>query len=396
MRDTKLSHEDFRKEIHKVARELIQEFTKQLFERLMLEEREMYLEENVHTKGNGYYERNLITPQGEIKGLKVPRTRDGNFRPALLPPPRQKAMIDIGELITLLFVAGVSTRKINKILETWYGIHYSPSSIARLTKVTEEEIERWRNRPLEETYLFIFVDATFLSIRRGTTAKEPVYVVMGIREDWTREILGFYVFAGGESAFLWREIANDLYRRGVRKVEMFIGDGLSGLEEALREIFPGADFQHCVVHHMRNCLKGVRKRDREGLAEDMKKIFRAKNREEAYKELMELKEKWGSKYPGVIKSTERNFHCLTAFMKYPEGIRRFIYSTNSIERRMKEIKRRTKVIEQFPGEGSVLKLLYYLLKEENDRLRSRTLPCKDEWEKFVKSRGNEVAAGRHT
>ena len=92
----------------------------------------------------------------------------------------------------------------------------------------------------------------------------------------------------------------------------------------------------------------------------------------------------------------RNFHCLTAFMKYPEGIRRFIYSTNSIERRMKEIKRRTKVIEQFPGEGSVLKLLYYLLKEENDRLRSRTLPCEDEWEKFVKSRGNEVAAGRHT
>jgi len=141
MRDTKLSHEDFRKEIHKVARELIQEFTKQLFDGLILEEREMYLEENAHTKGNGYYERNLITPQGEIKGLKVPRTRDGNFRPALLPPPRQKAMIDIGELITLLFVAGVSTRKINKILETWYGIHYSPSSIARLTKVTEEEIE---------------------------------------------------------------------------------------------------------------------------------------------------------------------------------------------------------------------------------------------------------------
>lgn len=202
MRDTKLSHEDFRKEIHKIAREILQEFTKQLFERLMLEEREMYLEENTHTKGNGYYERNLITPQGEIEGLKVPRTRDGNFRPALLPPPRQKAMIDIGELITLLFVAGVSTRKINKILETWYGIHYSPSSIARLTRVTEEEIERWRNRPLEETYLFIFVDAIFLSIIRGTTAKEPVYVVMGIREDRTGEIPGFYVFAGGESALL--------------------------------------------------------------------------------------------------------------------------------------------------------------------------------------------------
>ena len=147
---------------------------------------------------------------------------------------------------------------------------------------------------------------------------------------------------------------------------------------------------------MRNCLKGVRKRDREGLAEDMKKIFRAKNREKAYEKLMELKEEWGSKYPSVIKSTERNFHCLTAFMEYPEGIRRFIYSTNSIERRMKEIKRRTKVIEHFPGEGSVLKLLYYLLREENDKLRSRSLPCKDEWEKFVKSRGNEVAAGRHT
>ncbi len=142
----------------------------------MLEEKEMYLGENTHTKSNGYYERNLITPQGKIEGLKVPRTRDGNFRPALLPPPRQKAMIDIGELIILLFVAGVSTRKTNKILETWYGIHYSSSSIARLTRVTEEEIEKWKNKPLEEIYPFIFVDATFLSIRRGTIAKEPVYV----------------------------------------------------------------------------------------------------------------------------------------------------------------------------------------------------------------------------
>ena len=130
MRDTKLSHEDFRKEIHKVARELIQEFTKQLFEKLMIEERQMYFEENAHTKGNGYYERNLITPQGEIEGVKVPRTRDRNFRPALLLPPRQKAMIDIEELITLLFVAGVSTRKIDKILETSFFSGFSTYKIS--------------------------------------------------------------------------------------------------------------------------------------------------------------------------------------------------------------------------------------------------------------------------
>ena len=387
MRDTKVSYEEFRKELPERIEEEIQMFTKQLLERLMKKEREIYLEENPHTKGNGYYERNLLTLRGEIDALRIPRTRDGGFRPGLLPPPRKRATIDFGELITLLFVAGISTRKIQKLLETWYGIHYSSASISRLTNVTKEEIEKWRNRPLEDSYPFIFVDATFIKIRREEVASEPVYVVMGIREDWTREILGFYVLGGeGESSYVWREIANDLYRRGVRRVEMFIGDGLAGLEEAVSEVFPGARFQLCVVHHMRNCLKGARKRDREGLAEDMKEIFRSEDKEEAYEKFEEFKKKWKKKYPRVVESTERNFSCLTAFMKYPRGIRKYIYTTNGLERRMKEIKRRIDVMEQLPGEESAEKMLYYLLREENEKLLSRVLPCRDEWKKFCNSR----------
>jgi len=202
--------------------------------------------------------------------------------------------LELSEIILALYAVGVSTKKISHFLEGIYGAFYSPQSISRLIQVTEEEVKAWRERPLNEEYYAVFLDGTFLSIRRGKTAKEPVYMALGIKPDGRREILGFWLFgAEGESARNWAEVLKDLKRHGVQRVRIFITDDLPGLEEAIKKIFPDADWQLCVLHAVRDALNKVRKKDREALAEALQKIYRAERREEAEEALRNLRERWG-------------------------------------------------------------------------------------------------------
>ena len=157
--------------------EQIKDLIKNLLEKLMLEERELYLEEHP-TKGNGYYTRDLLTLVGPLEDLRVPRVREGDFHPKLLPY-RRRTSIELSEAILALYASGASTRDISRFLEAVYGAFYSPQSISRLTQVVEEEVREWRNRPLAREYYAVYLDSTFLSVRRGKAAKEPVYLAWG-------------------------------------------------------------------------------------------------------------------------------------------------------------------------------------------------------------------------
>ncbi len=200
-------------------------------------------------------------------------------------------------------------------------------------------------------------------------------MVVGLTYEGRREILGFWLFGSeGESANNWREVLVELKGRGLKRVEVVIGDGLRGLKEAVRIEIPGARFQLCVLHAVRGSLRKVRNKDRERVAESLKGIYRAGDREEAREGLMKFKERWGRIYPEVVRKWEENFNELTTFMGYPEEVRRFIYTTNQLERLMKEIKRRAKVIEVFSGVDSVCKVVYLVLLEKNERYRGRSLP----------------------
>ncbi len=309
-----------------------------------IEQKILYLEEHPETKANGFYTRRLATKYGEIENLKVPRVRDGTFKPRIVPG-RRKAFFDLGEVTILLFASGASVRDVAKFLEMVYGIYYSPSSLSRLTEIAMEKIEAWRKRKLSKSYFAIYLDATYICVRRGEVDKEPVYVALGLKPDGTREILGFWLSgAEGESSIVWKEILREFKERGIKSVELFIADGLIGLQEAIKMEFPGSKFQLCVLHTVRNSLKKVRKTDREAVAEDLKKIYRAKTREEARKALQTFKGKW-KMYPEVARKWEENFNVLITFMDYPEEIKPYIYTTNMLERLMKEVKRRVKVIE---------------------------------------------------
>jgi len=219
---------------------------------------------------DGYYTRSLLTPVGEIEYLRVPRTRDGDFSPAILPY-RRRASFELGEVVIHMFASGSSVRDVSNFLYSIYSAYYSPSSISRLLEVAEAEIEAWRHRALAERYAVVYLDAMFLPVIRGESEKEPVYVALGVHQDGTREILGYWVSSGGESSLAWQSMLDELYQRGVREVALFVTDGLSGLKEAIKRVFPGSRYQRCVLHSVRYSLNMVRQRDRAEVAYDLKR-----------------------------------------------------------------------------------------------------------------------------
>jgi len=202
-----------------------------------------------------------------------------------------------------------------------------------LLEVTQEQVKAWRERPLREDYYAVFLDGTFLSSRRGKTVKEPVYVALGIKPDGRREILGFWLFGTeGESARNWEEVLKDLRRREVQRVRIFITDDLSGLEEAIKKIFPEADWQLCVLRAVRDVLNNVQKKDRAALAEALKKIYRAESQEEAEEALRSSRERCGGVYPKIVERWETKAYALLAFLRHPKPIRRYLYTTNQLKR----------------------------------------------------------------
>ena len=246
-----------RDELVKAFEAELKKLVRNVLEAFMREERAMYLETHP-TSANGYYTRDLLTLVGPLGDLKVPYVRENDFHPGILPY-RKWDLLELSEALLALYVVSVSTRKIPAFLEEIYGAFYSPQSISRLIKITQEQVKTWRERPLSEEYYAMFLDGTFLSIRRGKTAKEPVYIALGIKPDGRREILGFWLFgAEGESA-----------RNAVR-----------------------------------DALNKSRKKDREALAEDLKRIYQVESQEEAKEALRSLRERWGGVYSKVVERWE--------------------------------------------------------------------------------------------
>lgn len=352
----------------------VKSFIKEFFEELMLDERKQHLESKPGDKGNGFYDRDLTTSMAHVEGLKVPRTRSGGFNPAILPE-RRRASFDLEELVFAMHVGGSSTRDISKFIERVYSASIGRDAISRLTDVAQGVIDKWKNRPLAERYAAIFLDATYVKLRRGDVRSEPVYVAMGILPNGDRQILGFAMFGSeGESAGAWHEYLLKLKERGVKSVNLFVTDNLRGLTEATARAFPASQHQLCVVHHVRNCLRDTRSSDKTELAHDMKKIYRADNLLAAKENLELFKEKWKKRNSKAVLRWEANASHLLTFLRFDAGLRRYIYTTNVLERLNKEIKRRIKVIEVFSTEHSLEKMLYLILREEDEKLQKRKMP----------------------
>ncbi len=364
--------------------DIIEQTVKKQLETLMQIEHDQYLEENPGIK-NGYYKRNLKTKYGEIKELSVPRNRDNSFHSAIID--NNKA-VGIDELITSLYSNGVSTRRISSILKDIFNNRYSPSSISRITDLALEEVNRFVNRKLDNRYIAVMLDGLFFYLRRETVDKEPVIFALGIKESGEYEILGFYLIIK-EFHNNYKDVLEDLYRRGLKESLLFIADGITDLDEEVMKIELGSDFQLCTIHYTRGLKSKVKEKDIE-IIEDANRMFKCSNKQEAITKFNDLKNKWNSRYPNVIYNTERKLGQLLRFYDYPSKIRNSLKSTNEIERLNGEIRRRIKVVSSFPDEDSAMKIFYLKSIEFNSKHAFRKMngyyKCNDEIKEMFSKR----------
>ena len=313
---------------------------------------------------NGYYERKMNTVHGELN-LVIPRDRNGEFDSPLVPKYERR---DTGteELIVKLFNTGLTNAEISEIVECLYEKKYSRGTISNITDQVIANVEAFRKRPLSEAYAVIYLDATYVPLRRDTVQKEAIHIVLGITMDGTKEMLG-YAVAPCESASVWENLLEDIQARGVKKPLLFVVDGLKGIEESILRFYPKAGIQRCLVHVMRNIACHVRVKDRAEILGDFKRIHRQDSAVAAVSVLDAFVAKWKKVYPKIIESVMENRYLLT-FYEFPADIRSSLYSTNLIENFNKHLKRDLKAKIQFPSEESMDKFLVSRIESYNFRM----------------------------
>lgn len=268
-----------------------------------------------------------------------------------------------------MFQKGVTMVEISSLIEKMYGHHYTPQTISNMTKVMTEQVEAFSRRLLHSHYVCVYLDATYIAVKRETVSKEAVYLAVGIREDGSKEVLA-YTIAPTESAFVWKELLLDLKDRGAEEILLFISDGLKGITDSIFSVYPDANYQTCCVHLARNIAHKVRVNDRPKICDDFKSIYRAESAEAGREALNEFCTKWQSAYPKVTKSLSENPYIFT-FYSFPKSIWRSIYSTNLIESFNKQIKKYTKRKEQFPNEEAMERFLVSQFEDYNQRFATR-------------------------
>lgn len=306
---------------------------------------------------NGSYSKKLRTSSGQTL-INIPRDRNGTYAPQVVPKYGSNTN-ELEEKIIGLYGKGMSTRDIEDTLNELYGVNASAGTISAVTDKVKGEVQAWQNRPLEEIYPIIFLDAIHLSIRRnGKVSNTAVYVVMGVNTQGYRDILGHWIGDGAEGANFWLSVVTDLQTRGVQDVFIACVDGLNGFSEAIHAIFPKTIIQRCIVHQIRSSLKYVASKDQKPFIRDLKAIYKAATREEAELNLLKLGETWGDQYAIAVRSWENNWSELAAFFDYPAEIRRVIYTTNAIEAYNRQLRKVIKTKGCFPSPDSASKLLY--------------------------------------
>jgi len=331
-----------------------------------------YKNKETSNNRNGHSKKTVRSSSGEME-LNIPRDREGKYEPIVVKK-NSKDVSSIDDKILAMYSRGMSNSDIQANLEEIYGIDVSPEMISRITDKILPIVKEWQNRPLEEIYPIVYLDAMFFNVRsEGQVIKKSAYVVLGYTLEGYKDILGIWI-SEFESSKFWLTILNELKNRGVKDLLIACIDGLSGFDNALKAVFPRTEIQRCIVHQIRNSTKFVSYKDLKSFCNDMKEIYKAPTEEAGLEGLLRFKEKWESKYPYAIKSWENNWENLSTFFKYPQEIRKLIYTTNPIESFNYAVKKVTKTKGSFPSDDALMKLIYLatmnILKKWSQRVRT--------------------------
>ena len=319
---------------------------------------------------NGFYTRVLDTKYGKLH-LNIPRDRNGSFDQQLIPDYSRRTD-DLETTIITLYRKGITTREISDLIEKLYGHYYSASTVSNISKAVADQVSAFHSRPLSEKYVVIFMDATYLNVRRDSVAKEPLHVLLGITPDGTREIIDYALYPT-ESAANYEEMIGSRKQRGVKQVLLFASDGLEGVRDAVKRQFPQSEHQQCWVHLSRTVARYIRNKDRKEVLGDLKSVYQADSADAAKKERKAFLDKHSKQYPKLAGIFDRAESSLFQYYRFPEDIRSSIYTTNLIERSNKGLKHKSKVKEQFPNEDALERFVccYYseLNRDYADRIQ---------------------------
>jgi transposase-like protein len=306
---------------------------------------------------NGYGDKKLQTTYGNVD-LKVPRDRDGEYDPVIVKKYQKTVTKDLENKIISMYAKGMTTGDMETHIKEMYGLEISDSTISRITDRVLPIAKDWQVRPLEDIYAVVFLDAIHYHVKQdGRSIKKAVYIAIGINLDGERDVLGLWI-GENESSKFWLGVLNEIKNRGVDDILIACVDGLSGFSEAISAAYPKTEIQKCVIHQIRNSTKFVTYKDIKKLMADLKKVYKAPTEEEALINLDLFDETWGKKYPKIAVSWRRNWTELSTYFKYPESVRKLIYTTNAIESFNRQLRKVTKNKGVFPTDDSLFKMLY--------------------------------------
>lgn len=305
---------------------------------------------------NGYSQKTIKSSFGE-SGLNVPRDRNGEFEPKIVKK-YETVCNELDKKVIGLYARGMSVDDIKSEIDELYGVDISPAMISKITDKVMETAHAWQNRPLEAMYPIVYLDAIYYKVRDDhKIVNKAAYICMGIDIKGYKDILGIWI-GEQEAAKFWLTVCNDLKNRGVKDIIIACMDGLKGLPDAIKAIFPDVNIQSCIIHQIRNAFRFLSSKDSKPFMADLKDVYKAVNEEQALKALEALETTWGDKYPVVIQSWLNNWQNLSTYFAFPPEIRRIIYTTNSLEGFNRQLRKFTKVRTSFPTDEALRKSLY--------------------------------------
>ena len=359
---------------------LLKQLTKRLLERAMQAELTEHLGYEKHSpqgkntgnSRNGGYKKTITGDFGNLE-VTTPRDRNSTFKPVILPKSEIR-FTGFDDKIISMYARGMTTRDIKGHLQEIYGIDVSPALISQVTDAISEEVILWQNRPLDEVYPIVYLDAVRIKVRHDSRViNKAVYLAIGVNMDGIKEVLGMWT-SENEGAKFWLQVVTELKNRGVKDIFIACVDGLKGFPEAIESIFPKTQIQLCIVHMVRHSLNYVSWKQRKEVADDLKSIYQAATLDLAEKNLEAFAAKWDASHPSITKSWRNNWERIIPLFSKPTDIRKAIYTTNAIESLNMSLRKVTKNRGHFPSDEAMFKLIYMALK---NIAKKWTMPISD-------------------
>ena len=336
-----------------------------------------YKNKSTDNSRNGHSSKTLRTSFGDVE-VSVPRDRKGEFNPLLLKKNQTGISQDIEEKILSMYAKGMTTSDIEEHIRDIYGIEVSDTTVSRITDKILPVVREWQQRPLEAIYAVVFMDAIHYNVRsEGRIIKKAVYIAIGVNLDGRKDVLGMWV-GENESAKFWATVLNGLKNRGVEDIFIACTDNLTGFSSAIEAVFPKTEIQNCIIHQLRNSSKYVSYKDLKALMADLKAVYAAVDEETALNALDVFAEHWDKKYPKISQSWRDNWANLSTYFKFPQEVRRLIYTTNTIEGFNRQLRKVTKSKSVFPTDDSLLKMLYLAMTDITKKWTGR----RQDWSKI--------------